>query len=80
MKIIPSLVSMIMFRSFGPGPTAIEVEHLTHALVPNGAGKTAVLHTLSRLVSPLEVQRKILLRIACLRSRATTFSRQPPLG
>lgn len=47
------------FRSFGPAPTAIELEELTYVLGPNGAGKTAVLEALSRLFSPILAQRRV---------------------
>lgn len=47
------------FQSFGPEPTAIDLDDLTHVLGPNGSGKTAVLQSLSRLFSPLASQRKI---------------------
>lgn len=47
------------FQSFGPGPTAIELDELTYVLGPNGSGKTAVLEALSRLFSPLAAQRQI---------------------
>jgi len=47
------------FQSFGPEPTAIDLDDLTYVLGPNGSGKTAVLEALSRLFSPLAVQRKI---------------------
>lgn len=47
------------FQSFGPEPTAIELDDVTYVLGPNGSGKTAVLEALSRLFSPLEAQRKI---------------------
>ncbi|NDU75962.1 AAA family ATPase [Actinomadura sp. DSM 109109] len=48
------------FQSFGPEPTAIDLNDLTYVLGPNGAGKTAVLQALSRLFSPLAAQRKVL--------------------
>ena len=47
------------FQSFGPNPTAVDLEDLTYVLGPNGSGKTAVLQALSRLFSPLTTQRKI---------------------
>ncbi|MGA3537748.1 AAA family ATPase [Micromonosporaceae bacterium DT194] len=47
------------FQSFGPEPTAINLDSLTYVLGPNGAGKTAVLEALSRLFSPLPAQRRI---------------------
>ncbi|GAA1614256.1 ATP-dependent endonuclease [Catellatospora bangladeshensis] len=47
------------FQSFGPEPTAIELDELTYVLGPNGSGKTAVLQALTRLFGPLEAQRKI---------------------
>ncbi|MEZ0112333.1 putative ATP-dependent endonuclease of OLD family [Catenulispora sp. EB89] len=47
------------FQSFGPKPTAIDLDELTYVLGPNGSGKTAVLQALSRVFSPLEAQRKI---------------------
>ncbi|MCT2587572.1 ATP-dependent nuclease [Actinophytocola gossypii] len=47
------------FQSFGPEPTAIDLDDLTYVLGANGSGKTAVLEALSRLFSPLEVQRRI---------------------
>jgi putative ATP-dependent endonuclease of OLD family len=47
------------FQSFGPEPTAIDLDGLTYVLGPNGSGKTAVLEALSRLFSPLAAQRQI---------------------
>ena len=47
------------FQSFGPEPTTIDLEELTYVLGPNGSGKTVVLEALSRLFSPLTVQRKV---------------------
>lgn len=47
------------FQSFGPEPTAIDLDDLTYILGPNGCGKTAALEALSRLFSPLEAQRRI---------------------
>ncbi|MDW4903399.1 AAA family ATPase [Streptomyces californicus] len=47
------------FQSFGPEPTAIDLDDLTYVLGPNGSGKTTVLEALSRLFSPLGAQRKI---------------------
>jgi AAA15 family ATPase/GTPase len=36
------------FQSFGPEPTAIDLDDLTYVLGVNGSGKTAVLEALSR--------------------------------
>ncbi|REH55190.1 putative ATP-dependent endonuclease of OLD family [Kutzneria buriramensis] len=47
------------FQSFGPGPTAIDLDALTYVLGPNGSGKTAVLEALTRLFSPLTAQRQV---------------------
>ena len=47
------------FQSFGPAPTAIDLDDLTYVLGPNGSGKTTVLEALSRLFSPLPAQRTI---------------------
>jgi putative ATP-dependent endonuclease of OLD family len=47
------------FQSFGPESTTIDLDDLTYVLGPNGSGKTAVLEALSRLFSPLQLQRKI---------------------
>lgn len=47
------------FQSFGPEPTAIDLDDLTYVLGPNGSGKTAVLEGLSRLFSPLATQRRV---------------------
>ncbi|ADU09680.1 SMC domain protein [Micromonospora sp. L5] len=47
------------FQSFGPEPTAIDLDGLTYVLGPNGSGKTAALEALSRLFSPLAAERKI---------------------
>lgn len=46
------------FQSFGPEPTTIELEPRTFLLGPNGSGKTAVLHALTRLFGyPAELRR-----------------------
>lgn len=46
------------FQSFGPDPTTIELEPRTFLLGPNGSGKTAVLHALTRLFGhPAELRR-----------------------
>lgn len=37
------------FQSFGPNPTTVSFDRRTFLLGPNGSGKTAVLHALSRL-------------------------------
>lgn len=50
------------FQSFGPEPTAVDLEDLTYVLGPNGSGKTAVLEALSRMFSPLPGQRNIRLQ------------------
>ncbi|MBN8438006.1 MAG: AAA family ATPase [Accumulibacter sp.] len=47
------------FRSFGPGPTSIELDNMTFLLGPNGAGKTAVLQALARMFSLDPAQRRI---------------------
>lgn len=47
------------FRSFGPGPTTIELDDMTFLLGPNGAGKTAVLQALARMFSLDPTQRRI---------------------
>ncbi|WP_025274159.1 ATP-dependent nuclease [Haloglycomyces albus] len=47
------------FQSFGPEPRTIDLEDITYILGPNGSGKTVVLEALSRLFSPIHVQRKI---------------------
>lgn len=47
------------FRSFGLGPTSIELDNMTFLLGPNGAGKTAVLQALSRMFSLDPAQRRI---------------------
>ncbi len=50
---------MSNFRSFGPGPTSIELDNMTFLLGPNGAGKTAVLQALARMFSLDPAQRRI---------------------
>lgn len=46
------------FQSFGSDPTTIEFEPRTFLLGPNGSGKTAVLHALTRLFGyPAELRR-----------------------
>lgn len=46
------------FQSFGPDPTTIELEPRTFLIGPNGSGKTAVLHALTRLFGyPTELRR-----------------------
>lgn len=52
-------VRLSNFQSFGPEPTAVDLDDLTYVLGPNGSGKTAVLEALSRLFSPLAGQRQI---------------------
>lgn len=47
------------FRSFGLGPTSIELDNMTYLLGPNGAGKTAVLQALARMFSLDPAQRRI---------------------
>ena len=47
------------FRSFGLGPTSIELDNMTFFLGPNGAGKTAVLQALARMFSLDPAQRRI---------------------
>lgn len=47
------------FRSFGLGPTTIELDNMTFLLGPNGAGKTAVLQALARMFSLDPAQRRI---------------------
>lgn len=47
------------FRSFGVGPTTIELDNMTFLLGPNGAGKTAVLQALARMFSLDPAQRRI---------------------
>ncbi|WIB61399.1 AAA family ATPase [Curtobacterium sp. MCLR17_007] len=47
------------FQSFGPDRTEIALRDVTYVLGPNGSGKTAVLEALSRLFSPLPVQRRV---------------------
>lgn len=47
------------FRSFGLGPTSIELDDMTFLLGPNGAGKTAVLQALARMFSLNPAQRRI---------------------
>lgn len=70
------------FQSFGPEPTAIELDELTYVLGPNGAGKTAVLEALSRLFSPLHAQRRIIVddfHVAFDRSASEVHAEQPTL-
>lgn len=70
------------FQSFGPEPTAIELDDLTYVLGPNGAGKTAVLQALSRLFSPLAAQRKVLpedFHVPTGRSEAEVQAEEPTL-
>ena len=70
------------FQSFGPEPTAIELDELTYVLGPNGAGKTAVLEALSRLFSPLLAQRKIRVEdfhVPVDRSASGVHAEQPTL-
>ena len=70
------------FQSFGPEPTAIELDELTYVLGPNGAGKTAVLEALSRLFSPLIAQRKIRVEdfhVPVDRSASGVHAEQPTL-
>lgn len=70
------------FQSFGPEPTAVELEDLTYVLGPNGAGKTAVLEALSRLFSPLLTQRKIRVddfHVPVDRSASEVHAEQPDL-
>jgi putative ATP-dependent endonuclease of the OLD family len=52
-------VRLCNFQSFGPTPTTIDLEEITYVLGPNGSGKTAALEALSRLFSPLQVQRRV---------------------
>ncbi len=47
------------FRSFGVGPTSIELDNMIFLLGPNGAGKTAVLQALARMFSLDPAQRRI---------------------
>lgn len=47
------------FRSFGHGPTVVELTDMTFLLGPNGAGKTAVLQALARMFGLDPVQRRI---------------------
>ncbi len=47
------------FRSFGLGPTVVELTDMTFLLGPNGAGKTAVLQALSRMFGLDPAQRRI---------------------
>ncbi|MCC8908871.1 ATP-dependent endonuclease [Curtobacterium sp. GD1] len=47
------------FQSFGPDRKEIALRDVTYVLGPNGSGKTAVLEALSRLFSPLPVQRRV---------------------
>lgn len=47
------------FRSFGPGPTVVELTDMTFLLGPNGAGKTAVLQALARMFGLDPAQRRI---------------------
>ena len=70
------------FQSFGPEPTAIELDELTYVLGPNGSGKTAVLEALSRLFSPLLAQRKIRVEdfhVPVDRSASGVHAEQPTL-
>ena len=47
------------FRSFGLGPTVVELADMTFLLGPNGAGKTAVLQALARMFGLDPAQRRI---------------------
>ncbi|MEN9491397.1 MAG: hypothetical protein RJA63_1846 [Pseudomonadota bacterium] len=47
------------FRSFGPGPTVVELTDMTFLLGPNGAGKTTVLQALARMFGLDPAQRRI---------------------
>jgi len=70
------------FQSFGPEPTAIDLDEVTYVLGPNGAGKTAVLEALSRLFSPLLAQRKIRVgdfHVPVDRSASRVHAEQPTL-
>jgi len=55
-----STLRICNFQSFGPEETVIRLEDdITYVLGPNGAGKTAVLQALSRLFSPIQLQRTV---------------------
>ena len=55
-----STLRICNFQSFGPEETVIRLEDdITYVLGPNGAGKTAILQALSRLFSPIQLQRTV---------------------
>jgi putative ATP-dependent endonuclease of OLD family len=70
------------FQSFGPEPSTIDLEDVTYVLGPNGSGKTAVLEALSRLFSPLAVQRRVRVEdfhVPADRRASEVHSEQPTL-